>query len=158
MILEYFNNMREDYLQQKMTLLNQIHACENQIKEHEKMIHMMEESSDPNYEAFTPRRVNSFQKEKLDELKNTLKSSNDTLASLKTQLDELEGKIQELSEMLQFHKENYILKSDYQDVISNLKSLVQKSELCCQLISVDDSKCKQELLLLNNGLKDVLDF
>lgn len=158
MILEYFNNMREDYLQQKMTLLNHIHACENQIKENEKMIHMMEESSDPNYEAFTPRRVNSFQKEKLDELKNTLKVSNDTLASLKAQLDELEGKIQKLSEMIQFHKENYILKSDYQEVISNLKSLVQKCDLCCQLISVDDSKCKQELLLLNSGLKDVLNF
>ena len=158
MILEYFNNMREDYLQQKMTLLNHIHACENQIKESEKMIHMMEESSDPNYEAFTPRRVNSFQKEKLDELKNTLKVSNDTLASLKAQLDELEGKIQKLSEMIQFHKENYILKSDYQEVISNLKSLVQKCDLCCQLISVDDSKCKQELLLLNSGLKDVLNF
>lgn len=158
MILEYFNNMREDYLQQKMTLLNHIHACENQIKENEKMIHMMEESSDPNYEAFTPRRVNSFQKEKLDELKNTLKVSNDTLASLKAQLDELEGKIQKLSEMIQFHKENYILKSDYQEVISNLKSLVQKCDFCCQLISVDDSKCKQELLLLNSGLKDVLNF
>lgn len=158
MILEYFNNMREDYLQQKMTLLNHIHACENQIKENEKMIHMMEESSDPNYEAFTPRRVNSFQKEKLDELKNTLKVSNDTLASLKAQLDELEGKILKLSEMIQFHKENYILKSDYQEVISNLKSLVQKCDLCCQLILVDDSKCKQELLLLNSGLKDVLNF
>lgn len=120
MILEYFNSMREDYLQQKMTLLNHIHACENQIKENEKMIHMMEESSDPNYEAFTPRRVNSFQKEKLDELKNTLKVSNDTLASLKAQLDELEGKIQKLSEMIQFHKDNYILKSDCQEVISNL--------------------------------------
>ena len=54
MVLEYFNNMREDFLRQKMTLLNQIHACENQIKEHEKMIHMMEILEDKGVELREP--------------------------------------------------------------------------------------------------------
>ena len=53
------------------------------------MIQLLEDSNDPNYESFTPREVNSYNKEKLRELAEEQKELTVRLQNLRTSISDV---------------------------------------------------------------------
>lgn len=103
MIKEYFEKQQEELLDQKADYEKRYIHMENQIKEIEKFIDLLEEKNDPNFESFTPRDINKKNKMKikslLEEKKNLILNKNDILSKIndcKRKMDELQAMIHSL--------------------------------------------------------------
>ena len=69
MVREYLEKTRNEFYDSRQGLIEKLTTAENHYKENIKLIQMLEDSSDENYEAFTPREVNSYNKNKIREIK-----------------------------------------------------------------------------------------
>ena len=65
MVIEYLQQIKDSYFEQKHALEKQLNLLEIQLKENTGMIKMLEETNDSCYELFTPRNVNSKNKAKI---------------------------------------------------------------------------------------------
>ena len=74
MVIEYLQQIKDSYFEQKHALEKQLNLLEIQLKENTGMIKMLEETNDSCYELFTPRNVNSKNKAKINELMEEQKS------------------------------------------------------------------------------------
>ena len=72
MVKEYLEKTRDEFYDSRQSLIEKLTTAENHYKENIKLIQMLEDSSDENYEAFTPREVNSYNKNKIREIKEEL--------------------------------------------------------------------------------------
>ena len=68
MVIDYLNHLKEQYMEQRLSLDKEKNNLIIQLKENVEFVRMLEESDDPNYESFTPRNVFSKNKQKIDEL------------------------------------------------------------------------------------------
>ena len=73
MVEEYIQKIYEELLKEKQNSAKRISDLQIHLKETQAMIHLLEETNDPNYESFTPRKVNSRNKQKIDELHAEMK-------------------------------------------------------------------------------------
>ncbi len=105
MVKQYLEELRQGYIEHKISLEEQILSCENKLKEDEKFIQMLEESRDPGYEAFSPRELNTFNKEKLLELQEDQKKLSAEVTSLYDQKQETEFRIADITSMIKEAKE-----------------------------------------------------
>lgn len=154
MVIAYLDKMREDFEGQRICLKELILACENKIKENDKFIRILEESNDPNYEAFSPRQLNTFNRRKIAELHGEQATLAEDLAELKDQLGETDRRIEELSAVIRSAKESAVQKTEKPK--PELAALVHQVELCRQLVDVDPVRCKQELSMIEKLLRDLL--
>ena len=106
MIKTYLEKIRNGFEEEKYSIVEQINSCNNQLKENKKFIEMLEDTNDPNYEAFTPRETNSFNKNKISELQEEQKAVIEQLSNLQDQLGEIEYKIEEISSIIRVVKED----------------------------------------------------
>lgn len=83
MVIEYLQQIKDSYFEQKHGLEKQLNLLEIQLKENTGMIKMLEETNDSCYELFTPRNVNSKNKAKINELMEEQKSINESIENLK---------------------------------------------------------------------------
>lgn len=155
MMFTYLEKYKDELLEQKATLLKDITSCDNEIKETTKFIEYLEESSDPNYEAFTPRKVNMHHKDKIEELKTVLKESFAKKESLQNNLSSLDERIEELNSVIRNSSDHYLSKEVYQQSEAGLNAMIHKFELCSQLVDVDPIRCKQELAHIESMLKSL---
>ena len=70
---EYIQKIYEELLKEEQNSAKRISDLQIHLKETQAMIHLLEETNDPNYESFTPRKVNSRNKQKIDELHAEMK-------------------------------------------------------------------------------------
>lgn len=185
MVVDYLKKIRDGFLKQRVHLSEEIALCENQLKENIQFVQMLEESSDPNYEAFTPREVNSFNRRKIAELHKERESVAGRITELQIKVSELDYEIDEINSVIKVAKENdfdaekslsdidsnmklTILKTVERDrqriardlhdsVTQNITSLVHKTELCSKLIEIDPVRCRLELFSANKALRDVIE-
>ena len=94
MITGYLEKTKQDFLDEKAKLDAELVSVKNKYKENMKMIQLLEETNDPNYESFTPREINSYNKNKIIELQYEQKLSEKRLQDLRTLLSELDYKIE----------------------------------------------------------------
>ena len=73
MVEEYIQKIYEELLKEEQNSAKRISDLQIHLKETQAMIHLLEETNDPNYESFTPRKVNSRNKQKIDELHAEMK-------------------------------------------------------------------------------------
>ena len=71
MVKQYLEKIQEQLLVKKIETSNQIIDLSNQYKETVELIKLLEESDDPTFDGFTPREVNSFNRSKVEELKQS---------------------------------------------------------------------------------------
>ena len=83
MVVSYLEKTKEEFFETKTSLTEELTAVQNHYKENLKMIQLLEDSNDPNYESFTPREVNSYNKEKLRESYNKAKANKKLIAILR---------------------------------------------------------------------------
>ena len=137
MVIEYLQQIKDSYFEQKHALEKQLNLLEIQLKENTGMIKMLEETNDSCYELFTPRNVNSKNKAKINELMEEQKSINESIDNLKNSIKEYSSKIEQL--------------------LDGMKNILNRVELCSRLIDIDPVRCRLELGSVMKILTDLIE-
>ena len=107
MVISYLEKTKEEFFETKASLNEQLVAVQNHYKETLKMIQLLEDNNDPNYESFTPREVNSYNKTKLKELIEEQKELTVQLQNLRTCISDVDCKIEEIVSVIKVAKGDF---------------------------------------------------
>ena len=183
-VIEYLQQIKDSYFEQKHGLEKQLNLLEIQLKENIGMIKMLEETNDSCYELFTPRNVNSKNKAKINELMEEQKSINESIENLKNSIKEYSSMIEQLDQIVEEENREIEIVQEYteamtlQNIVSEdekiessednlldgMKNILNRVELCSRLIDIDPVRCRLELssiMKILTGLieeKDESDF
>jgi len=106
MVKLYLEKIREQLLDKKIDVSNRITELSNQYKENTEFIKLLDETNDPNFEAFTPREVNAFNRTKISELEQHQKQLTEELEIARAELTDIENDIYELNSVIKVAKGN----------------------------------------------------
>lgn len=176
MVIEYLQQIKDSYFEQKHTLEKQLNLLEIQLKENTGMIKMLEETNDSCYELFTPRNVNLKNKAKINELMEEQKSINESIENLKNSIKEYSSKIEQLDQIVEEENREIEIVQEYteamtqQNIVSedekessednlldSMKNILNQVELCSQLIDIDPVRCRLELSSVMKILTDLIE-
>lgn len=176
MVIEYLQQIKDSYFEQKHALEKQLNLLEIQLKENTGMIKMLEETNDSCYELFTPRNVNSKNKAKINELMEEQKSINESIENLKNSIKEYSSKIEQLDQIVEEENREIEIVQEYtetmsqQDIVSkderessednlldSMKNILNRVELCSRLIDIDPVRCRLELSSVMKILTDLIE-
>ena len=176
MVIEYLQQIKDSYFEQKHALEKQLNLLEIQLKENTGMIKMLEETNDSCYELFTPRNVNSKNKAKINELMEEQKSINESIENLKNSIKEYSSKIEQLDQIVEEENREIEIVQEYteamtqQNIVSEdekessednlldgMKNILNRVELCSQLINIDPVRCRLELSSVMKILTDLIE-
>ncbi len=108
MVIQYLNKIRDKYQEQRYEVNAELTTALNHEKENREIIKLLEVNDDPNFESFTPRQVNSFNKAKILELKEEQKELQVQIEELRNRLELIDKDIEEVSNVIRYAKETYI--------------------------------------------------
>lgn len=176
MVIEYLQQIKDSYFEQKHALEKQLNLLDIQLKENIGMIKMLEETNDSCYELFTPRNVNSKNKAKINELMEEQKSINESIENLKNSIKEYSSKIEQLDQIVKEENREIEIVQEYtetmtqQNIVSedekessednlldSMKNILNRLELCSQLIDIDPVRCRLELSSVMKILTDLIE-
>ena len=184
MVVEYLEQTKKQFIDKRQSLLDEISSLEIKSKENIRMIQMLEDTNDDNFESFSPREVSSYTKSKMVELSEEQKQIQQLLKDYRSEVLELNLKIDEVTSVIKVaqneneicneeiskskksnlnvlesvEKERQRIARDLHDsTVQNLTSLVHKSELCMKLIELDPIRCKLELSSMGKILREVIE-
>ena len=176
MVIEYLQQIKDSYFEEKHALEKQLNLLEIQLKENTGMIKMLEETNDSCYELFTPRNVNSKNKAKINELMEEQKSINESIENLKNSIKEYSSKIEQLDQIVKEENREIEIVQEYtetmtqQNIVSedekessednlldSMKNILNRLELCSQLIDIDPVRCRLELSSVMKILTDLIE-
>lgn len=184
MVVEYLEQIKKQFIDKRESLLDEISSLEIKSKENIRMIQMLEDTNDDNFESFSPREVSSYTKSKMVELSEEQKQIQQLLQDYRSEVLELNLKIDEVTSVIKVaqneneicneeiskskksnlnvlesvEKERQRIARDLHDsTVQNLTSLVHKSELCMKLIDLDPIRCKLELSSMGKILREVIE-
>ena len=176
MVIEYLQQIKDSYFEQKHALEKRLNLLEIQLKENTGMIKMLEETNDSCYELFTPRNVNSKNKAKINELMEEQKSINESIDNLKNSIKEYSSKIEQLDQIVEEENREIEIVQEYteamtqQNIVSedekkssednlldSIKNILNRVELCSQLIDIDPVRCRLELSSVMKTLTDLIE-
>ena len=184
MVVEYLEQTKKQFIDKRESLLDEISSLEIKSKENIRMIQMLEDTNDDNFESFSPREVSSYNKSKMVELSEEQKQIQQLLQDYRSEVLELNLKIDEVTSVIKVaqneneicneeiskskksnlnvlesvEKERQRIARDLHDsTVQNLTSLVHKSELCMKLIELDPIRCKLELSSMGKILREVIE-
>ena len=167
MVKEYLEKTKQEFVEQKLMIQKDIVACQNRMKENAKFIEILEDTNDPNYDAFTPREANSFNRKKIVELQDSQKMEIENLSSLQGELQIVDNKIDEISNVMkeymidatrqnsidfrvnQLRMEDRRMHRFSQKLMNQFESTAEQVtchiDLCNKLIDVDPERTRMEL-------------
>ena len=184
MVVEYLEQTKKQFIDKRESLLDEISSLEIKSKENIRMIQMLEDTNDDNFESFSPREVSSYTKSKMVELSEEQKQIQQLLQNYRSEVLELNLRIDEVTSVIKVaqneneicneeiskskksnlnvlesvEKERQRIARDLHDsTVQNLTSLVHKSELCMKLIDLDPIRCKLELSSMGKILREVIE-
>ena len=177
MVIEYLQQIKDSYFEQKHALEKQLNLLEIQLKENTGMIKMLEETNDSCYELFTPRNVNSKNKAKINELMEEQKSINESIENLKNSIKEYSSKIEQLDQIVEEENREIEIVQEYTETMSQqnivsedekiessednlldgMKNILNRVELCSRLIDIDPVRCRLELSSVMKILTDLIE-
>lgn len=184
MIKEYLEKTKQEFIERKLEITKAIKACEIKIKENEKFFEILNDNSDPNYEAFTPREINAntFNKKKMEELQENQKIQTECLIGLQDELGEIDFKIDEITSVIKIAERmsDTELEEDVYDsrlsilrtveserqriarelhdfTTQNLIAVVHKTELCRKILDSDPVRCRLELFTIEKSVREIID-
>lgn len=108
MVLEYLKKLEKIFTEERDSCRDTLMELELQLKENQRFIAILEESDDPYYEAFSPRKVKLYQKRKIKDLYDEQKDILSQINQQKEILTEKEDRLSELVDVINFEKQrNY---------------------------------------------------
>ncbi len=107
MVIEYLEKIRDKYQENKYEIHTELTAVLNRQKENREIIKLLEINDDPNFESFTPRQVNSFNKTKISELKEEQKELEVQIEELNLKMESVNKDIEEVTSVIRYAKEQY---------------------------------------------------
>ena len=113
------------------------------MRRNDELIELLEETSDPNYESFSPRNVNAKNKMKIQELQDEKKQIQNDLEQKYKLCDEYTVKLEELHDV-------------FNSVVLDLKKFLDETELCSRLLEIDVNQCKEELRAMSKLLQNMM--
>lgn len=183
MITSYLEKLQKEYLEEKLDIEKELNNLQIYLKENQEFIKLLEETNDPNYESFSPRDINTKNKERIQKLKEEQKSLLETIKKQRNSLLKAEQKLEELSNIVKLakttlsaqsidspndefyklalletqEKERQRISRELHDsTVQNLTSLVHKTELCSKLVEIDKVRCKLELNTMSKTLREII--
>ena len=105
MVVNYLEKIREKFQSELIELKLLLNKKLSEQRENIEIIKLLEVNDDPNFEAFTPRPVNSFNKTKIAELKEEQKVLERDIAELSEKVSDIEKEIDEVTEVIKVSKE-----------------------------------------------------
>jgi len=105
MVVNYLEKIREKYQSELIELNLLLNKALSEQRENIEIIKLLEANDDPNFESFTPRPVNSFNKIKIAELKEEKKELEQRISDLKEKVESTEKEIAEVTEVIRVAKE-----------------------------------------------------
>lgn len=177
MVIEYLQQIKDSYFEQKHALEKKLNLLEIQLKENTGMIKMLEETNDSCYELFTPRNVNSKNKAKINELMEEQKSINESIENLKNSIKGYSSKIEQLDQIVEEENREIEIVQEYteamtlQNIVSedekiessednlldSMMNILNRVELCSKLIDIDPVRCRLELSSVMKILTDLIE-
>lgn len=177
MVIEFLQQIKDSYFEQKHALEKRLNLLEIQLKENIGMIKMLEETNDSCYELFTPRNVNSKNKAKINELMEEQKSINESIDNLKNSIKEYSSKIEQLDQIVEEEyreieivqeyteamtlqnivSEDEKIESSEDNLLDGMKNILNRVELCSRLIDIDPVRCRLELSSIMKILTDLIE-
>jgi two-component system sensor histidine kinase DegS len=169
-------------LDNKIELEKEINNIQVELKQNQEFLKIIESNEDSSFESFTPREINSNNKQKISSLNEDSSSLISALENAKQKLSIVDARMAELSDVLKVArsleqsettvntKDNRIAILDAQETerqrisrelhdstVQDLTSLVYKTELCSKLIDIDPVRCKLELMTLSQTLRGIIE-
>ena len=105
MVVNYLEKIREKFQSELIELNLLLNKALCEYRENVEIIKLLEVNDDPSFESFTPRPVNSFNKTKIQELKEEQIVLDLKITDLKTKVDAVEEEIKEVTEVIRVAKE-----------------------------------------------------
>ena len=105
MVVNYLEKIREKFQNELIDLNLLLNKALAEYRENIEIIKLLEMNNDPNFESFTPRPVNSFNKTKILELKEEKKILECKITELKGKVEAVEKEISEVTEVIKVAKE-----------------------------------------------------
>ena len=105
MVVTYLEKIRDKYLEERIDISAKLNETLVLQKENVEFIKLLEQNNDSNFEAFSPRTINSFNKTKIVELKEEQKVLENNISNLKSDLEMVEKEIEEVSLVIKEAKE-----------------------------------------------------
>lgn len=181
MVEEYIQKIYEELLKEEQNSAKRISDLQIHLKETQAMIHLLEETNDPNYESFTPRKVNSRNKQKIDELHAEMKELEEAIQQETDYHTQQMEKVEEAAKVLRQAKADVACRCDrntleeeryhtslletqenerqrisrelHDSTVQNLTAMVHMAELCSKLVDMDPIRCKLELNKMIKNLR-----
>lgn len=105
MVVNYLEKIREKYQNELIELKISLNKALSEQRENTEIIKLLEVNNDPNFESFTPRPVNSFNKTKILELREEKKVIEQNIIDLELKVKSIEEDIAEVTEVIRVAKE-----------------------------------------------------
>lgn len=105
MVVSYLEKNREKLQENRIHINGLLNAANNEYRENTEFIKLLEENNDPNFESFTPRQVNGFNKRKINELQDSQKELEIRIEELKVKLQEVDDELEEIGNVIRVAKE-----------------------------------------------------
>ncbi len=105
MVINYLEKIREQFQNELIELNLSLSKTLSVQRENIEIIKLLESNDDPNFESFTPRPVNSFNKKKIVELNEEQKIVENKIMDLKEKIADVEKEIEEVTEVIRVAKE-----------------------------------------------------
>ena len=182
MVIDYLEKVREQYEENQIDLKNKLNAVSNEYKENIELIKVLEDNNDPNFESFTPREVNGFNRQRIAELEERQHQLSGELTALRVHIGAIQEDIYQINSVIKVAKEdvskessNYdekfkfalletlenerqrIARELHDSTVQNLTSMVHKIELCIKLLDMDPIRCKLELSSMGKVFRDIIE-
>ncbi len=100
MVVEYLEKIRDNFIQEEVQVRSLLNNVLNEKKENIEIIKVLEVNNDPNFESFTPRQVNSFNKSKIVELQKNQKELDIKISKYEEMLVSISKNIDEVTEVI----------------------------------------------------------
>lgn len=152
MINSYLENLKQTYFEEQLALEKKQNDLNILLQENMEFRKLLEDNNDFHYESFTPRDVNSKDKQKIAELKEEKKKIESDLEKIAVQYKICKNKIEELDTVIEeeknreiCQKNNLLERKSNSELLEPLKEVLHQTELCCKLIDIDSIRCRLEL-------------
>ena len=108
MVVTYLEKIKNQFTEEKIAIKERLTELLTTQKENEEFIRILKQNENLEFDAFTPRTVNNFNKKRMGEIKEKQESIIIEINSLKIELEKIEKEIEEVSIVIQAAKEKRV--------------------------------------------------